>query len=315
MQEKNREKCINSAALDSLITAHDGDVALLYLHVLRNGGLSRDDAARELCRTMDEISGAAEKLSRMGLLGGKNSPAAAEKAESTPAPRPVQEPEDRMPEYTAADISRRSKEDGVFAGLLDECAKVIGHSLSTNDMKLLFGIYDYLALPPEVIMELLNYCGELYAQKYGSGRRPSVRTIEKQAYSWANQEILTLEQAERYINFQRQRRSSMGSIAALLGIKDRHLSPSEERYIGSWLDMGFGEEAIAIAYDRTVTATGSLKWPYMNKILLNWHEAGIHSADEINEKDGRRGRAQAAAPKGGNTEINMDRLRDALNKI
>ena len=76
----------------------------------------------------------------------------------------------------------------------------------------------------------------------------------------------------------------------------------------------FGEEAVAIAYDRTVTSTGSLKWPYMNTILKNWHEKGLHSAQEIEEKDTRRPRA-ASAKSGGGKPIKIDELRDIINKI
>ena len=47
---------------DSLIAAHDGDVALLYIWLSRNGALDADKAARELCRTEGEIKNAYEKL-------------------------------------------------------------------------------------------------------------------------------------------------------------------------------------------------------------------------------------------------------------
>ena len=51
--------------------------------------------------------------------------------------------------------------------------------------------------------------------------------------------------------------------------------------------MGFDAEAVSIAYDRTVTNTGALKWSYMNKILQSWNEKSLHTAAEIEEKDRR----------------------------
>lgn len=330
MPEKNTENSINASALDRLISAHDGDMALLYLYFLRNGDDDMEDAAMQLCRTMSEISSADEKLRRMGIIPGSGDIRREDEALRVPAkPHKAMrksvasvkdapaEPENQIPEYTADEVVRRTKADGVFTGLLSECAKVIGHSLGTADMKMLFGIYDYLSLPPEVIMELLNYCAELCSEKYGSGHRPSMRNIEKQAYAWARQEILTLEQAEEYIKLQRERRGQLGIIASNLGIKDRHLSPGEAKYICSWLDMGFGEEAISVAYDRTVTGTGALKWPYMNKILQNWHSQNLHSAEEIGEKDGLRSKtpSPAAQQPAAQRSIDMDELRNALNKI
>ena len=47
-------------AADRLIAAHDGDVALLYLYIMRRGGCDMEKAAMELCRTMQEISSASE---------------------------------------------------------------------------------------------------------------------------------------------------------------------------------------------------------------------------------------------------------------
>ena len=156
----------------------------------------------------------------------------------------------------------------------------------------LFGIYDYLALPTEVILMLLHYAAELFEEKYGGSRRPSARAIEKEAYIWANQEILSLDRAEDYIRAQKKRRGDIGAVRAVLGIRDRDFSPTERKAVSAWLDMGFGEEAIAIAYDRTVVNTGSFKLRYMNRILENWHEAGLHTAAEIEAGDGR-GRSSA----------------------
>lgn len=38
-----------------------------------------------------------------------------------------------------------------------------------------------------------------------------------------------------------------------LGITGRQLTPTETRYINSWLDMGFDIDTLLEAYDRTVT--------------------------------------------------------------
>ena len=57
--------------------------------------------------------------------------------------------------------------------------------------------------------------------------------------------------------------------------------------------MGFGPDAVGIAYDRTVLKTGKLTWGYMDKILSNWHGKGLHSSQEIMEKDGKPDRGAA----------------------
>ena len=42
---------------------------------------------------------------------------------------------------------------------------------------------------------------------------------------------------------------------------------------------------MALAYDKTVLKCHELKWPYCNGILKRWHEAGLHTLREIEERD------------------------------
>ena len=102
----------------------------------------------------------------------------------------------------------------------------------------------------------------------------------------------------------------------VLQICDRAPSRTERGYITSWLDMGFGCEAIAEAYDRTVVATGARKWPYLNRILMSWHEKGLHTLDEISSGDPRaagKHRAAAAAPAADRDDL--DRVEQMLRKM
>lgn len=290
---------------DQLIAAHDGDVALLYIYLLRTGGRDLERAARDLCRTLGEVSAAHEKLQRMGLLD-RGAPAGA--GQEAPPRHP--EPAEELPEYETEDLLRRAREDAGFAAVVQEAQKVLGHVLSSSDLKRLFGIYDYLALPPEVILMLLNHCVST-----SRNRRPSMRYIEKEAYVWANREILSLEQAEEYIRRSRERQEDIGRVKEALNIRGRELTATEGKYIASWLDMGFGEDCLSIAYDRTVTNTGALKWGYMNKILLSWHEKGIHTPAEVQEKDGRRKSTPLPAKAAADKHIDMEKLRAIVEKM
>lgn len=314
MQQENGKNLISPAAAEKLISAHDGDAALLYLFLSHEGG-ELEQAAGRLCRTLRQIEDAEEKLRRMGLL-----PIAGAAPAQSAAPAPVVDAAEELPQYTAEEISRRSAKDAGFTLVLDEAAKVMGKKLSGADMRVLFGIYDYLGLPVEVIVELLYYCGEICESRRGSGddskpRRPSARFIEKEAYTWINREIMTLEQAEEYIRSRRERRSVVGSVKSALGISGRDLSASEERFISSWLDMGFDEGVIALAYDRTVLNTGALKWPYMNKILQSWQSKNLHTVEEIEREDPPRKGQAKPVKSAGDKPIDIDRLRSLVDKI
>ena len=142
----------------------------------------------------------------------------------------------------------------------------------------------FRSLYGDVISLLVCYCKERARQK-GSSRNPSLRTIEKEAYAWAEQGIDTMEEAVAYIQNQNHRRSRLGRLMGILQIRGRNLTAGEERYAQQWLDWGFQEEAIALAYERTCLNTGSLNWAYMNKILSRWQEAGLLTLEQIQTRD------------------------------
>lgn len=306
MAERGTDNFTSAAAVDRLLAAHDGDVALLWLWLSRHGAPDLEGAARDLCRTRAEMEAAWEKLTRMELAGDAERLPVPVSAGAAAAPAEPRFPPREMPEYTAKDIVERG--DPAFTALVAEAQRVLGHGLSTPDLKKLFGIYDYLALPAEVVMQLLHYC-----VSSSRGRLPSMRYIEQEAYLWADREILTLEQAEAYIAEQARRQRESTAVAELLGIRGRELTGTEEKHIRAWIEADTPRELISLAYDRTMTNTGALKWGYMNKILQSWREKGLRSVAEVQEKDlPPRRREPAKQP---DRPRNIGQLLDALDKL
>lgn len=293
MAEKNI--VISAAAAEALIASGKGSAALLYLHILRRGYLSVSEAARDTRLSEAEISAAAATLHELGLLKGEK------KLENT-----------EMPDYSAAEMVSRAETDSRFEALVEAVQQSLGRILPYNDMRLLFGIYDHLGLPAEVIMLLVTHCMETYRERYGEGRVPTLRYIEKEAWYWAGQEILSLEAAEEHIRRERERKSLFHRAVELLQIRHREPSPGERKYIESWLEMGFDTEALAIAYDRTVLGTGKLAWRYMDKILRSWHERGLHSEAEVLSGDPRGAKKPAPTPgpeSSGSCDREMEEMR------
>ena len=315
MAQGSSDKSIAESIADKLIAAHDGDVALLYIYMARTGCRDAERAAHDLCRTLREMESAAEKLERMGLSDVPRR-AAPSKAPSA-AKAGLIPPEEQLPEYTGDEIVRRTQDDGAFACLVDEAARVLGHVLGGADLKQLFGLYDHLAMPAEVIMELMNYCADLAQAKSKNGAllRTSMRRIVTEGYVWANNEILTLEQAEEYIRCRKERMGGIESLRSLLGIADRRKTKTDESYLSSWLSMGFGEEEVNLAYERTVAQTGSLKWQYMDTILKSWHSKGLHTSTEIEINDPLRGSSSAKPRKKQEPSVDFDQLSKMIDKV
>ena len=293
---------IQRAAAERVIASGNGDAALLLLYLCGTERvLELSSAAKALGRTEAEIASAANALRGMGAFP--------KSAQALPQP-------EELPEYAAEEITRRCKEDTSFQALVGEAQRRLGHILSGAELKTLFGIYDHLGLSTDVIMMLINHCSETFAKRYGGGRNPTMRYIEREAFVWANRELVTMELAEAYLKRREQQEQGREQVRRAMGLTERALSTSEKRYIEEWLELGFSPEAIEIAYDRTVTNTGSLKWRYMDSIIRSWDAKGIHTPKEIERLDRRPGekRGRSAEPSG-SSQADLARMEKLLEKL
>ena len=269
-----------------LLSAASPDGALLYLYL--QGGNRLETAEKDLNMNASRLNCAAAMLRQLGLLPQERA------AVIAPGERPA---------YSDEDVYKMMDYDPSFKGLYEEVQRLLGRSLNTEELKILLGFVRYLGFSTDVISILVSYCKERARQK-GSLRNPSLRTIEKEAYAWAERGIDTVEEAAAFIQAQNLRNSRLERLKKLLQIRGRNLTAAEERYALSWLDMGFEENALAMAYERTCLNTGGLSWAYMNKILQRWHEAGLHTAEAVKNGD----RKSAAPAKDGARKLDDDEI-------
>ena len=267
------------------------DAALLYLY-LRCGN-DPEKAAQQLHISDTAVSCAAATLRQVGLWEQDR------RATFVPGQRPS---------YSETDVIRAMESDNDFRTLYGEIQRLLGKSLNTEELKILLSFTRYLGLPNDVICVLVCWCKDRSRQR-GSLRNPSLRTIEKEAYAWAEQGIDTLEDAGAYIQMRNQYNSRLEKLKRLLQIRGRNLTAGEERFAESWLNMPFEEDALALAYERTCLNTGGLNWAYMNKILLRWHEAGLHTLQQIQSGD-----RKSAVPKGASGELGQAEL-EAIERM
>ena len=262
---------IQSGEVRKLLGAANADAALLYIYL--KSGEQPENAGPALNMSASRVSCAMAVLRQLGLAG--------EEKISMPmvGERPV---------YSERDVLDAAGRDYEFESLRGEVQRLLGRNLNVEELKILLGFIRYLGLPGDVISLLVCYCKDRARQR-GSLRNPSLRTIEKEAYHWAEQGIDTMEAAAAYIQSQNVRSSRLNRLMKLLQIRGRSLTAAEERFAASWLEMGFQEDAIALAYERTCLNTGGLNWNYMNKILQRWHEAGLHTAEAVKNGDRKPG--------------------------
>lgn len=245
-----------------LLSCSCPEAVSLYLY--RKAGLPLETALDALHFTVPQMVSATDCLRQLGLWDTENR-------------APIQ-PE--KPVYSEGDLREAMHSShGEFSKLVGEAQRRLGRTLSTEELKILLSFTDYLRLPTEVVGLLLSYCVERNRRR--GIRAPSFRAIEREAYRWADEGIDTLEAACFHVEAQRRLFLRVQQLRLLLQIDNRRLTNDEERYLATWVSMGFDDDAIQLAYDRTCNQTGAFKWAYMNSILKSWHTKNLHTVPEI----------------------------------
>lgn len=286
-------RSLPSDAVERLLAAANGDAALLYLHFAAGRPLENAREALRMSEARYDL--ACATLQQLGLW--------------------PQEPQRHLdasqaPVYTEQDVIRETHTSREFEAITGETQRRLGRVLSNEELKILLSIYRYLGLPPEVISILINYCIQR-GRGRGQTRMPSIRSIEKEAYRWADLGIDTMEEAAVYMQSQLQVQANVGKIQHMFGIEGRKLTPGEEKLISTWLSWGFGEREIQKAYEKTCMNTGGLKWPYLNSILKSWHEQGLLTLEKIEAGDRMPEKAARSQAKPGyNVQHHDDDLSD-----
>ncbi len=260
---------IEKSAANKLLCTASGDAALLYLYI--HSGNAPEGAVQALRLSQSRYDCAAATLRQLGLWPEQTKTLVM----------------GERPAYSEADVLSAMDSDRDFRALYGEVQRQLGRSLNTEEMKIILGFIRYLGLPVDVIGVLICYCRER-AKSRGSLRNPSLRTIEKEAYAWAEKGIDTMEEAAAFIQTQNMLASQLGQLLKTLQIRGRSLTAGEEKYAKSWLEAGLDMSLIALAYERTCLNTGGMSWPYMNKILLRWQEAGFRTPEDVQKGDRKK---------------------------
>ena len=265
---------LSSQQADALIAARSGDAALLFLLLQR---LDRGASPEELQETLQfsslQLAAAERTLQEIGLLS----------APAAPPPRQS----DEHPQYTSDELSDLLETDRDFALLAPQVEGKLGKKLSATDLQMLAGLYDHLCLPADVIYLLVCYCVQRTARRFGKGRRPTMRQIEKEGCLWAQMGICDQQSAAKYLRSMAQQQEKASSYMHALQIHDRAPVASEMQYLKQWWEQGFPPETVALAYDKTVFHKKELNWRYLNGILRRWHNSGWHSVDEVTRGEQR----------------------------
>ncbi len=184
--------------------------------------------------------------------------------------------------YTRAEVNEMIDGDSTLTTLVAEMQGCLGKTLTSVDLDALTALYTYYGMSAYFIMMVAQYCASI--------DKRSLSYIEKTAAQWQSDSVND-DNIAVHIAQMAERSAGEGRLRRLLGITDRRLTSAERAFIISWTEtMQMPDELITEAYEKTVERTGKLQFKYMNSILTAWHQKGIKTVQDINEKDDSKAR-------------------------
>ncbi len=176
-------------------------------------------------------------------------------------------------EQSASEVASGIRDKGL-GDLFIECAEMLGkHELTPMEVNRITRLSLQYSLSAEYIATLAAHLAE-------KGNF-SVNLLVRRGIKLADEGIDSTELLEKYISEKMSEDASMLEIRRVLGIYGRKLSPTENKYIKKWTEeYGYYAEIINEAYDITTLNTGGTHFPYIDKILTDWHGSGVKTVED-----------------------------------
>lgn len=287
--------------IDRHLSSASGEFVKVYLYVQRhlkeNSPLTIRDIADHLNLTEADVNRALLYWKSEGVLVFEEkteempSSQIFRQAETTPVPYQSAVTESSAAltipvkgNLSPAVVTARMDEEGL-SHLAFMADTYLGKTLSQTELNTLFYFYDGLHFPVDLIEYLLEYCV--------SNQKKSMRYIETVAISWYEQGIDTMKKAKDAMKIYNK---NYYSVMKAFGISNRNPGQAEAGYIKKWLEQYHFELPIILeACNRTLASISQPSFPYADTILTRWHQAGVHTLDDIKGLDSQFHSSKKAA--------------------
>jgi len=289
MRHEYNETPIPNAFIDRYMIKANPVYVLIYIYGMRlcmggGGGLSSTELAECFNILESDVDNAWRYWEKQGLvqIGRSESemdivflaiPSKQKKTERTKSEGKTVMLLDTQPVYGVEELELYQEQSRDIKNLFKHAEQAIGKLLSYNDLNIIFGFYDWLRLPIDVIEYLFTYCAE--------NDHRDLRYIEKTAVDWADHDIDSVAKAEAYT--QGFKNDYRDIIRALGG--SGAPSVSQKRYIDKWLTVyGMPVEVIQEACDISAVQIGRPKIAYVDKILEDWNKKNIRTVEDVKQE-------------------------------
>ncbi len=151
--------------------------------------------------------------------------------------------------------------------------------LTPADMARIYEWADVFGIQMEAVVLLINYGRSKMPNVERATATRQLRYIDKIARQWADEGIRTPEQAEVWLQSQQHHQSGLSTLLNRLGLR-RNPTQAERKLYQKWLAMGFTDQSILLAADRTVGIRNP-SLDSIDNILAAFQQQGIQTHEQV----------------------------------
>lgn len=266
---------------DEMLTRCSGEQLKVILCILRNPEIDDEGIAEKTGLSVEKAAECADYWADAGIIISDNKNLdllTSEKdneemtqTQSVPKIVPLLKP-------TQQEIDSALEKSRSLRNLFNEAQQILGKTYGYTMQSLLYNIVYYYGLSQDVANLLLHFA------KYAD--TCSQQELLKIAKFWSENGITDCSAANDYIHKATKGRKLFSELADLTGNADSSPTFAQYELLCKWLLWGFDAQAVAKAHGimKAEKETGTLNYrnfQYMDKVLKNWHEAGLHTVAEI----------------------------------
>lgn len=179
------------------------------------------------------------------------------------------------PDYSVEEINMYMGNSREVSDMIAFAGRCLGKHMNYNDVKTIYGFYDWLRLPFDVIRFLFEYCCLDLEQR-------RLRYIETVALDWHDNNIETVKAAKEYV----RQYSDHRKILKAFGISNADATPKQIEFMNKWLEeFKMPIEIIVQSANKTIETIGHHSFKYANTILTDWNDKNIRTIEGIEEED------------------------------
>lgn len=172
------------------------------------------------------------------------------------------------------DVAKRGLEDPKIRYMLNETQLKFGRNLKSNETSTLVWLYDDQGLDVSLILLIVQYAV--------THNKKNIRFIESVATDWIDKGIDNLADADDELRKLALGEQAWAVVQNVFGLERRKPSKKETELSVLWIDeWKISKEMLACAYEACVDAKSKFSFPYVAKIIENWHAKGYKTPKDI----------------------------------